>query len=71
MVSLCAQCVECAHHSAGESVVEGLCVFWDAQAAEKKGAPVLGADTNPFLLQPLWEDQPSTEVKPDGCVDLH
>lgn len=42
-----------------------------AQAAEKTGAPVLGADTNPFLLQPLWEDQASTGAKPDGCVVCH
>lgn len=40
------------------------------QAAEKVGAPVLGADTNPFLLQPLWEDQPPSEARPDRCIPL-
>ncbi|KAK9919071.1 hypothetical protein WJX75_009128 [Coccomyxa subellipsoidea] len=39
-------------------------------AAEKTGAPVLGADTNPFLLQPLWEDQASTGAKPDGSLPV-
>ncbi|CAL8471540.1 g11082 [Coccomyxa elongata] len=36
-------------------------------AAEKMAAPVLGAEPNPFLLQPLWEDQ-ATKAAPDGNV---
>lgn len=45
-------------------------VLWGAQAAERAVAPVLGAQINPFLLQPHWEDQP-LEAKLDGCVLLH
>jgi hypothetical protein len=32
---------------------------------EKEGAPVLGAQVNPFLLQPRWEERPP-EAGPQG-----